>query len=251
MRTLAAVLTTAVLTALLATAQDDQKNPPPLPLEPKALFAKADAATKKIKSAEYDCTFEVKMAGPAPKLAAHVKGAGAGEGGFKKMHIEGEVTPPAGEKRKATVIADGENYALLDPAKKIAYIDIDPIILGQLGGFITQRAVLLEFGHPTPFQDEVNAVKHEYKGTEKIGDEDCWIIHVRYTDGGDGPQTIWAISQKDYLPRRCERIFSQNGQSGRTVQTLTNLKVNPDFDKAVFKVAAPEGYETTDTPEMN
>jgi outer membrane lipoprotein-sorting protein len=105
---------------------------------------------------------------------------------------------------------------------------------------------MIEFIHPTPFNDEINGRSRELKGSEKVDGEDCYIIHVVYA-AEQAPQAIWSFSKKDFLPRRRIDIYAlPDGQEGRGTKTITNLVVDPKVDEEVFKLKLPEGYTKTD-----
>ena len=108
--------------------------------------------------------------------------------------------------------------------------------------------MMIEFVHATPFNDEINGRSQELKGSVKIGDEDCYEIHVVYA-ADRAPQATWAFSKKDFLPRRRIDAFPAalaGGQAGTTIKTITNLVVEPKLDEDAFKLKLPEGYTKTD-----
>ena len=135
-------------------------------------------------------------------------------------------------------------FYLVDKAAKKAYEDIDPAVIGTRGRVIPAIA-MVEFVHPTPFSDEINGRSQELKGITKVGDEECFEIHVVYAAGNQ--ESHWFFSTKDYLPRRRDSIFTgQDGQrQGRQV-ILTSLEVDPKFEKSPFKLVLPEGFTKTD-----
>src|SRR3989304_9814773 len=91
-----------------------------------------------------------------------------------------------------TAGSDGNMVYLVDPSKKIAYEDIDPAVLGsnaRVVGSVAVRKLL----NPQAFADEIKAEKVEFKGVSKIGDQDCYEVHVHYgKEGGDG---VWFFSK--------------------------------------------------------
>ena len=142
--------------------------------------------------------------------------------------------------------SDADEYFLLDPKTKIAYVDIDDSVQGTAGR-MSQFLGMREFIHPTPFSDEINGDKKELKGVKKIGDQECYEIHVVYS-GGQGEAT-WCFSKKDFLPRRVDRWQrGPSGERGATVVILTDLKADPKIDPSIFKVKIPDGWTKTDEP---
>ena len=81
---------------------------------------------------------------------------------------------------------------------------------------------MAEYIHPRPFSDEINAEKAVMKGTTKVGDEECYQIHVVYRNAR-GAEAMWYFSKKDFLPRRVDRI--RPGQDGGQEHQVVILPV--------------------------
>lgn len=213
--------------------------------DPVEILKKVDAAAKAVKGAKYDITVEGTgaMASRIGKLTASVIMTGYSGNTPEKYFVDAKITLPNTDKpRRISAGSDNDMFYIVDHQGKIAYEDLDPAVMGQAGRGI-RMAWTLEFTHPNPFSDELNGQSQELKGSEIIGGEDCYIVHVVYA----GTQAAtWSFSKKDFLPRR--RIDHRNigGESGTTVRTMTNLVVDPKVDDAVFKLKLPEGYTKTD-----
>jgi hypothetical protein len=134
---------------------------------------------------------------------------------------------------------------LIDHAKKTAYVDIDPAVLGSAGRLLGTFTTV-EFVHPSPFSDEINGKKAELKGSRTVGGEDCYEIHVVYAN--EAQQATWCFSKKDFLPRcRIDRFDRGEGQEPTVREkSITQLVVDPKFDKDPFKFELPEGYTQVD-----
>ncbi len=212
------------------------------------ILKKVDAATKKVKAVSYNVA--VKGSGALesrrPKLTGKVILAGRGERELDKFFIEFKGEASDGSRVEGTMGSDADEFFLLDPKTKIAYVDIDGSVLGAAGRW--QRWLgMIEFVHPTPFSDEINGDKRDLKGVKKIGDQECYEIHVVYS-GGQGEAT-WYFSKKDFLPRRVDRWQrGPSGERGATVVILTELKADPKIDPSIFKVKIPDGWTKTDQP---
>ena len=101
-----------------------------------------------------------------------------------------------------------------------------------------------EFSLDDPFSDELKADSIELLGKRDIGGERCYQVHVKV---GKTSDTVWSISQNDYLPRHVKRIYKNaRGEEASTELTLTNLVVNPTFSKDPFRLQVPHGYKKTD-----
>ena len=143
-----------------------------------------------------------------------------------------------------TVGSDGKTYFLIDAKAKKVYEDIDPAVVGTAGrsvGLLTMP----EYVHPEPFSDEIKGAKQELKGSTKVGDEDCYEVHVTYTEGGQ--EATWFFSKKDFLPRRVDRFRQMpTGEKGSSQLIVTKLTVDPKLDKDPFKLIVPEGFTKID-----
>ncbi|MBI4716797.1 MAG: hypothetical protein HY763_03255 [Planctomycetes bacterium] len=209
------------------------------------VLKKVNEATKAVKAARYKVSFQGtgSLAPRMPKCEGAVVVSGKGE--QAKFRIQAKLEGPASaETREFTVGNDGEQYYLIDPAKKLVYADLDPGVVGGDGSFAVQQMNMIEYAHPTPFDHEVNSEKAQIKGTVKVGDEECYEIHVHYRANLDA---VWYFSKKDFLPRRVDRLRAGTGdEKGATEQIITELVVDPKLSDADFKLVVPEGFEKTD-----
>lgn len=213
--------------------------------DPLEIMKKADAATKKVKSVKYKASSSGSgaVAVRVPKLHGTVIMAGKDSTGFAKYRVEFKGERPDGGKIEGVIGSDADEFFLLDPASKTAYVDIDPSVMGGVGRTARDFLMFREFSHPDPFGDEVKGDKRELKGVKNIGKEACYHVHVVYS-GGQG-EAEWYISKKDFLPRRVDRL--QRGQGAFSV-TISELTVDPKIGKGTFKVKVPEGWKKTDEP---
>lgn len=216
--------------------------------DPTEILKKADEASKAISSVKYTAT--AKGTGAEEKRIPKVEGtvwlSGYQNGRPEKVRFEAKVTPADGSpSREITMGNDGNEYFVLDPAKKIAYVDIDPAVTGTSGRMVG-LLTMLEYVHDAPFSDEINGQEKTLKGIEKVGGEDCYHIYVKYSQ--EGQEADWYFSKKDYLPRRVDRKFTPRGggEPGGRQLIVTALTVDPKSDKDPFKFDLPEGYEKSD-----
>jgi len=223
-----------------------QEKPAAELTDPVEILKKVDAAAKAVKSVKYKATFKGLEATAArlPEVEGTVVISGWAGGGPEKFLYEAKVKRPgSSEVTQITAGGDGEEFFVIDHANKTAYVDIDPAVLGRTG---QMAAVLLtvEFLHPTPFNDEINGQKQELKGSKTIGGEDCYEVYVVYATG---QEALWHFSKKDFLPRaRRDSFAQQDGQRGAQQRILTDVVVDPKFEKDPFKFELPEGYTKTD-----
>lgn len=210
---------------------------------------RADEATKAVKAVSYKATFagSGEIAARTPTVKGTVTLAGKKTGPQPELcAIDATVKMPQSEETKHYTIGMTPDMSyVIDHADKKAYEDMDPAVIGGLGQ-APSRLLMIEYCHPTPFNDEVTGSKHELRESVKIGDEPCYVIYVEYS-GGRG-KAVWYFSKEDFLPRRVDRIIQGQGGAdmGLATTTLTDLKVDPKIDEDTFKLNLPEGYTKTD-----
>jgi len=212
--------------------------------DPVEILKKADEAAKAAKSVQY--TASAKGLGTQAARTATVEGTvillGWKNNAPEKWIVDAKAQR-AGSSEANELVAgfDGNNYYLIDKPKKTMYQDMDQAVMGS-GARLVQGLLMVEFVHPTPFTDEINADKQELRGTTKIGDEECYEVFVKYK--GVNQQANWFFSTKDFLPRRVDRRTPGPGgaEGGGTTLTVTKLAVQPKFEKDPFVVTLPEGY---------
>ncbi len=216
--------------------------------EPEAIkiLRKADAATRAVRGVRYQVTS--KPSGAATNFAAPAEGEAlmVGWTGSAPENFRASVKtnrPGTDEVIEITAGGNGDLYFLIDHQTKKAYVDMDPNVIGTTGRAL-RNVRMLEFIHPTPFSDEINADRTELMGTEEIEGVECYEIEVTYA-GGQG-QSTWFFSTEDFLPRRRVRIFSGPQGEGAIEITISDLVVDPETEPAAFEFELPEGYERID-----
>lgn len=233
--------------AALAAAQEPAKKSADLS-DPVEILKKADAASKAVDFVQY--TASVKGEGAAasfvPKASGTVILKGWANNRPEQFRYEAKVERPgSSDVSDITVGSDGKTYFLIDAKEKKVYEDIDPAVVGTAGQGVRRALGMAEYVHPEPFSDEIKGAKQELKGSTKVGDEECYEIHVTYTEGGQ--EASWFFSKKDFLPRRVDRFFSTpTGEKGSSQLVVTKLTVDPKLDKDPFKLIVPEGFTRID-----
>ncbi len=215
--------------------------------DPIEILKKVDAAAKAVKAVKYKATITGTGAAASrmPPVEGTVIMSGWANGAVKQFRCDAEVKRPgSSEVAEITAGSDGEDFYVVDHKAKKAYVDLDPEVIGTTG----RPALLLrmlEFLHPTPFSDEINADKKELTGSKRIGGEDCYEVHVVYAAGR--AEAIWHFSKRDFLPRARHDLYTTPaGEKGGQQRILTDLVVDPKFDKDAFKLTVPKGYTKTD-----
>ena len=207
------------------------------------ILKKVDAAAKAVKTVRYDGAltgvgrdgkaFEIKG-----KVVARRETDGNPESYVYDVHAK---RGDAAESKRLTVGGNGDMFYLINWEKKIAYEDIDPAVVGREGRAV-MGIYMREFTHPKPFSDEIDAPGVEIRDSAKVGDEDCYVIHVDY--GARGRPSTWYFSKKDYLPRQRDMHFP--GASTPRRHTIMNLKIDTAVTDDEFVLHLPDGFEKTD-----
>lgn len=138
--------------------------------------------------------------------------------------------------------SDGNEYFLIDPKAKTCYKDLDPAVLGSQGRNI-QRIVLRDFAAPEPLADILKDGEIELRGEVKIGEEDCRELYMKHADAGT---MVWAVSKKDFLPRKVTRLIKNEQGEATTELLISDLVVNPQFIRNPFEMVCPAEFKTTD-----
>lgn len=231
--------------ATLAAGQDAAQKTADL-TDPVEILKKADAACKAVDYVQYTASVKGEGAfGSSPKASGTIVLKGWNNGRAAQSRIEAKIErPDSSDVREVTVGSDGKTYFLIDAKEKKVYEDIDPAVIGSSGRGVGLLA-MGEYVHPEPFSDEIKGTKQELKGSTKVGDEDCYEIHVTYTEGGQ--EATWYFSKKDFLPRRVDRFRqTPTGEKGSSQLIVTKLTVDPKLDKDPFKLVVPEGFTKID-----
>jgi outer membrane lipoprotein-sorting protein len=214
--------------------------------DPVEILKKADEASKPVHSYRYTATAEGLFAEAerSPKVTGKLAAMPAAEGKQAMFRCEAKLTRPGSSDVEEVITGcDGENYYVIDGKNKKVYVDLDPAVMGSFRR--TAGALRMqEYGHATPFSDEINGKVTELKGVEKVGDEECYHVYVEYGAQAGGLATDWYFSTKDFLPRRSDRVRTnaETGQKGGGKLAVTNLEVNPKLEAKDFKLTVPEGY---------
>lgn len=218
--------------------------------DPTEILKRADAATKKLKSIRYKC--EHKATGALESRLPPVKGTVVMAGdkndvGLAKFRIEARTQVP-GSKTPADVteLSDGREFNFVDIETRTVHAAATVEVLGPRGNSAL-FGVMRELFLPEPFKDELSARKVELKGTEKIGGEECYKIHVIYKEAGS--ESNWWFSRNDFLPRRVERTMDLgNKQIGVSDLTLTDVSVDPKFVDDPFKLLISDDFLRSSDP---
>ena len=138
--------------------------------------------------------------------------------------------------------SDGNEYFLIDSKAKVCYKDLDSAVLGSQGRNV-QRIVLRDFAALDPLADVLKGGEIELKGDVKVGEEECREIFMKFPDTG---AMTWAVSKKDFLPRKVTRHIKGEEGEATTELVISDLVVNPQFVRNPFEMICPQGFKQTD-----
>lgn len=248
---LASLLVLAACHAGLAWAEDAP--------DAKQILQAADEATLAVRAVSYRAEFfgQGGLAPRTPHLKGRVKGRQRrrslldqffGRSGSPNrelanyehlLRITGERLPTAGGAAvQFDVATDARQVFSLDHARR----------LYEFGDFSTAHPLLkpavhlymIEFFHPTPFQDERGAKTARYEGVVEVEGIACDVVYVEYRQRA--PDARWFFGREDSLPRRVERIFDRFGTKGATVLIVADLEISPDLDQDMFTPRCPRRF---------
>jgi thiol-disulfide isomerase/thioredoxin/chitodextrinase len=241
----AVCLTLTLLVAASAATAQEMKDA-------REILKKADAATKKVQTVQYEATYE--GIGGMKDKAMRVSGTAIlsstdPEKGDSKMHFEAKAQKP-GQDEAMTVQAgtDGTTWYGIRPDQKKVTKGDGGWAFGDAS--VATSLTMREYIHPEPFSDEINADKADLQGIENVAGEKCYKIYVQYAQSMG--ESIWYFSTTDFLPRRVDRIGKDDaGEIMGTALTLKNVQVDPKFTRDPFALVVPEGFEveTVSQPE--
>lgn len=217
----------------------------------KAIMLKSDEAIKKVFYVRYDAVFQGTgfMVSNAPTVKGKAIQRGKATEGYGQYRFDvASAKLPWGEATQKFVSGhNGKVYYLLDPEKKIAFLQSTKEQLGPRGR-LGDAVGFQYFAHPEPYADDLSAPVLRVRGEATVGDQECWEIAVTYTDPNKGKGT-WFISKKDYLPRRKDVIYvnPETQEVGSMQWILTNLSTeSPKDDDLAYSL--PDGYTETKDP---
>jgi len=204
----------------------------------------ADAATKAVRSITYQAEFFAE--GELARRIAPCRGEVTTRKKKRKpfdlqwgsqaspTRVRGTVTVPnhdepirfdVGLINREAFLLDDEARVCLRGTLPIARVPYSP----------ARVLVMREYAVPRPFSDEIRGKLVRHEGVTEIGGVACDVVFVIYKNDSE---SRWCFGQDDHLPRQVERI----SESGKTVLTLADLRIDPEIGNEVFRPACPTGY---------
>ena len=213
--------------------------------DPKEILAKAAAALKKVRHAQYRARYQ--GTGWFEAYTPHLEGTAMigepSEYDIVRFRVEVRMTQ-AGASETIELIAgsDGETFYVIDPQKKLVYADADEAVLGTRARD-PRRVLMYTFVSKDPLASLLEAENVELREDLDVGGEPCFQIHVPRPDDRD---VTWCFSKNDFLPRRVEsQIKSPWNAIGTTQLEIHDLIVETECRPEAFKLVEPEGFTRT------
>ncbi len=240
---LSTVLVLCVSSLVLAEEKAAKPTAGPKKLsDPLEILKRADKATGAVKSVQYKSRLKGTGAleRAIPPMVADVIMQGEDDSGFDRLHLKVE-WPAIPLPRPIEIGKRGDQYWMIDHKDKKVIAGSSSRVYGPVEGRL-QLLAMREFSHSRPFGDEMKSIV-KLKGITKVGDQECYEIHVKYSDP-EASESTWWFATEDLLPRKVERFqMTENGPAGSVQTTIEDLKVSPKHEKNPFEMKVPEGYE--------
>lgn len=241
------ILEAFFLTASFMVQDAESVEPPPESPDAEVvrILEAADEATRSVRAVQYHATFygTGSFAASQPVVEGTVlKAFTEKDDRFMLIASEGwSFAPGIDDEQRVRFRAsfDGSVVRRIEPERRIAFED-DASRAGQVLGPVL-RVNMREYGHPAPFEDEVNAKIQQLEGRTLVGDVLCDIVYVEY-DIVPSQSARWYFGVEDHLPRRVERLGVRDDRAGAAVLTLTDLNADPDVGEEAFNLEIPDGF---------
>jgi len=215
--------------------------------DPVEILKRADAATRAVESVKYTAVHKGLRSAESemPVVEGTVILSGWSERAVAKWYADVKVTyADTGKVEELSGGSDGKKFFFIDKAAKKAYEADTADVSGSRRRWV-EVLIINEYVHAAPFTDEIAAERTELIGVAKVGEEECYEVHVKYK--GTKQEARWFFSTKDFLPRRVDRYFTglATGRGGRQFVVLS-LEPNPKLSEGTFRLALPEGFTKVD-----
>ncbi len=212
---------------------------------PKRIVARVNEATKQVHAVSYHArTWGEGSLKGIVHASGEVRALGSDENSLIGLLIR--VDAAESGKPGLRLVQHRDQFMLLDDESKTYYVgnwSDAAAALGVSGEWLW----MVEFIHPTPFEDELNADELRYEGQQEVAGVKCHVIYVIYA-GGRG-ESRWYFGVEDNLPHRVDRIFvGADGQHAIRVLELRDLKINPSLSEKEFVVTPPDDYNVASLP---
>lgn len=176
----------------------------------------------------------------------------AGITGNWRIRMDGRTTG-TDQPFEFLVVSDGQRYSWLDHENRRLIYRAHSASRGRPTDTAAQ-ILIPSIAEGSPLQRDLAAPTIQLVEQVTLDGEVCDVVLV---DPGEMmPKTNWTIARSDGLPRRAEWLVQGGAFDNRQIWTITNVKLNAEYDDSLFALVAPEGFSTigapvTARPQMN
>jgi peroxiredoxin len=219
-------------------------------LFPCALFAQQDPEAKKgleqmieaiTKAKTISYHVELKGVGlfeMLPSIKCEVLSARAENPVNWKMRITGRSETTGSEPTEILFVSDGTKRTWIDYPNKTV-MERPTQDLGPVGQAVSSAAIR-EIFEAKPLSRERVSPNMKLEPSVDLDGVKCEVVYV---DPGENlTKSRYTIATTDHLPRRVEMIIEGGGISGRSIATITKVKVDAEPPEGSFAISTPEGF---------
>jgi hypothetical protein len=209
------------------------------------IIRNADAATKAVQAVSYRAEFwaEGDLANRMPRVTGEVLARRPVASKFWPLsmgykapphRLRGTATAPGGgATARFDCAVSGKKAFVLDHERRKCIFGSMPVVTIPYAPAAHLR--MIEYVHPTPFDDELHSKVARHEGVKHVGGVPCDVVYVLYRNGSD---SRWYFGQQDYLPRGVERLNPR----GKTILLLSEVNTTPSITEETFEPECPDGY---------
>jgi thiol-disulfide isomerase/thioredoxin len=162
------------------------------------------------------------------------------------MRVEGRTAGGQGlEAGQFLVVSDGARFAYIDDSRRQLIYRPHGSVRGQPFDNVTS----LQIPHlidPAGIERQLAMPTIALVEQTTIDGVPCDVVLA--DPGEQQPKMQYAISRRDGIPRRAERLLQGGILNDRQTWTVTNVQINAAVPDHFFKLTAPDGYATVGAP---
>jgi peroxiredoxin len=210
----------------------------PEPAAKQALETMADAISK-AKSLSYQVELKgVGLFEMLPTIKCEIIAARAENSSNWKMRVTGRSESAGTEPTEILLVSDGTKRTWVDYPNKTV-MERNTQDLGPVGQAVSSAAIR-EIFEAKPMSREKAAATMKMEPQVELDGVKCDVVFV--DPGENQTKSRYAIATTDRMPRRVEMIIEGAGINGRSIATITKVKVDAPPPEGSFAISTPEGF---------
>jgi peroxiredoxin/outer membrane lipoprotein-sorting protein len=235
----------AALLLVVAFAAPAQAETP----DARATLEKAATTAKALEAATYEADFRAEgaVAAMLPDQAGWIALARSGRKLPRLRANTWSVETDGSAQIGVEVVSDGESVGVIYHDKK-QYLQntghAANSLLAAWGGLF-----LWDLISDSPYKQELLSQDLTYVGTETVDEVPCDVIEAVISAGK--VRVRWYFGQEDGLPRRMQRVLSEEVGGGKVTLALTRMNPSPNVSDELFSLHVPQDYELRDLRSLN